>query len=351
MASNSFTDEGEGDIVHLTHISGEKIEGEDLLPITYTLSGTFVATLQLQYSPSAGRTWKVLLTTTTAVSVSNLLVSAGMYRWVCTDYTSGTAVTTVSQNHYTIESWKSIAGATVAKITDEGLSWEYISNVPYGALLGRCLASDGNAQIVNIGNGLGMSHDEETDECTLTIATGFNSFVRNVETDTTFTVPPFITLMKYQCTGGGASGFKPTNLALSCSGGSGETQIGSLTVAAGDTVRVIIPAAVGASLTTDAANIAGGDVEIRVNGVTKVLAKGGPGGLTSSSTSTTFAGGSGGTTPAGMARWDGGVGRRDSAGTAFGAGVRGEGSGCGGNVSSASGAVTAAGCGFVIISY
>lgn len=240
---------------------------------------------------------------------------------------------------------------------DDNLAMEIITDVhtlkmaemPYGTLKGRCHEGTGAPENIAIGNGFAITTDGDT--CTLTTAAGRALFVRNTTTDETFTIPDFITLMQYQITGGGSSACKTTNLNLSCSGGSGETQIGSLTVASGDVIRVIIPAAVGASLTTDAANIAGGDVEIRVNGVTKVLAKGAEGGLTSNSTSFVFPGGTGGTTPTDMAQWDGGVGRRDSAGTAFGAGVRGLGSGCGGNVSSASGAVTAAGCGFAIIKY
>ena len=240
---------------------------------------------------------------------------------------------------------------------DDNLAMEIVTDVhtlkmadmPYGTLKGRCHAGTGAPNNINIGNGFAIT--EDGDDCTITTSAGRALFVRNTTTDESFTIPDFITLMQYQITGGGSSGCKTTNLTHACSGGSGETQIGSLTVASGDVIRVIIPAAVGSSLTTDEPNIAGGNVEIKVNGVTKVLAKGAAGGLTSNSTSFTFPGGTGGTTPASMAHWDGGVGRRDSSGTAFGAGVRGIGSGCGGNVSSASGAVTEAGCGFIIIKY
>ena len=347
--SYDFTDIGEGPVTTVTYTSGDDIEGQDLLPFSYSVSGTFDATLELRRTQNNGRTWEVVLTTTVPVAAS--IQGYGQYRWVCPVHDSGTATTNISTAHYVIERWRKIGGDTVATVTDEGIAWNYISNLSFGTLLGRCIDSDGNAQLVNVGNGLGLVHDSETDECTIALALGLNSFVRNTEVDTTFTIPDFITLMKYQATGGGASACKKTTLANNCSGGGGETQIGSLTVAAGDVIRVIIPAAVGASVTTDANNIAGGDVEIKVNGVTKVLAKGGPGGLGSTGGATVFSGGSGGTTPVGMSSWNGGVGRRDSSGTAFGAGVRGNGSGCGGNASSIDGSVTAAGCGFVIISY
>lgn len=222
-----------------------------------------------------------------------------------------------------------------------------------GRLLGRCHSGTGHAEPVIIGDGFAITENED-DTCTLTTASGRNFFVKNEEFDNVgdeIEIPQYISSMQYQLTGGGSSACKTTNLALSCSGGSGETQIGTLPVVAGDLVRVVIPAAVGASLTTDAANIAGGDCVIYINGVEKVRAKGGTGGHVSNSTSFTIAGGSGGTKPTGMASWNGGVGRRDSAGTAFGAGVREIGSGCGGNVSSASGAVTAAATGFVILRY
>ena len=243
---------------------------------------------------------------------------------------------------------------------DDNLAMEIITDVhtlkmaemPYGTLKGRCHEGTGAPENIAIGNGFAISTDGDT--CTLTTAAGRALFVRNSTFDNTadpIIIPDFITILQYQLTGGGSSAYLDTTLNQNCSGGGGETQIGSISVESGDEIVLIIPAPVGASLSADAVNIAGGDVVLKVNGVTKVLAKGAAGGLSSSAGDTVFPGGTGGTTPTDMAHWDGGVGRRDSAGTSFGSGIRGLGSGCGGNASSISGEVAAAGCGFAILRY
>lgn len=64
---------------------------------SYSLSGTFVATLRLERSSSGGAAWQTVETATAAVSktVPNDGPDA-LYRWTCDSYTSGTAVTSVS---------------------------------------------------------------------------------------------------------------------------------------------------------------------------------------------------------------------------------------------------------------
>ena len=224
--------------------------------------------------------------------------------------------------------------------------------IPENTIIGRCAEGNGPIEVVTVGNGLSITPTEGG--CEITTTAGRQLFVRNATFNNTadpIIIPDFITILQYQLTGGGSSAYLDTTLSQNCSGGSGETQIGSISVESGDEVVLIIPSPVGASLSVNAVNIAGGDVVLKVNGVTKVLAKGAAGGLSSSAGDTVFPGGTGGTTPTDMASWVGGVGRRDSAGTAFGAGVRGLGSGCGGNTSSISGDVTPAGCGFGILRY
>lgn len=216
-----------------------------------------------------------------------------------------------------------------------------------GSLYGRGVGY-GPTEVIRVGDGLSVITVGE--QAILQTTAGRAIFVRNTPGAYTVVVPAFITMFQYQLTAGGASGYKDSTATHACSGGAGQTQIGSFVVQAGDVVSVSIGAVVGATLVSGAPNIAGADATISVNGIVVVRAVGGIGGQTSSSISTEFLGGYGGTTPTDMAQWVGGIGRNQSAGLAFGSGMREEGSGCGGNVNSVGG-VTAAGSGFVILRY
>lgn len=68
-------------------------QGESL---DYSLSGPFSATLQLEYTPDGGKTYQTIFTKTAAASGRLEKLAFGDYRWRCTAYTSGTAVTSVS---------------------------------------------------------------------------------------------------------------------------------------------------------------------------------------------------------------------------------------------------------------
>lgn len=85
--TKSFSAVGNGDVIRVA-------PGEE---ITYSITGTFVATLKLYYSDNNGLTWVEELSTTTTTSgtfrnKTNAVVHA---RWVMSARTSGTAVTSL----------------------------------------------------------------------------------------------------------------------------------------------------------------------------------------------------------------------------------------------------------------
>lgn len=68
--------------------------------LTYSITGTFVGTLQLVKSVDGGISWEILRTKTAAVSnemltIDNKAESTALVRLRCTAYTSGTALTTI----------------------------------------------------------------------------------------------------------------------------------------------------------------------------------------------------------------------------------------------------------------
>lgn len=58
---------------------------------TYTVTGTFVATLLLETTTNNGQTWQPVVTLSSTQAATTLYVP-GTYRWSCTAFTSGTAV-------------------------------------------------------------------------------------------------------------------------------------------------------------------------------------------------------------------------------------------------------------------
>lgn len=92
MASASFTAVGKG--IDILVDSGSTI--------AYALSGTFIGILQLVASSDGGRSWRILLQKTAAVSGELVIDEPANQRslvcWRCTGYTSGTAVTTYTAN-------------------------------------------------------------------------------------------------------------------------------------------------------------------------------------------------------------------------------------------------------------
>lgn len=88
---------------------------------TYTITGTFVATLTLETTTNGGQSWQEVATYTTTQAATTLRI-AGTYRWKCTDFTSGTAVAAIA----TV-----LAGNAVADGT----------NFTYGTTTGTCLGT------------------------------------------------------------------------------------------------------------------------------------------------------------------------------------------------------------------
>lgn len=94
---------------------------------TYTVTGTFVATLQLETTNNGGQSWQTVRTLTGTLAATILYV-AGTYRWRCTDFTSGTAVAALADV---------VGGTAVADGT----------NFAYGTTLGTRLGTDPTQKI------------------------------------------------------------------------------------------------------------------------------------------------------------------------------------------------------------
>lgn len=97
----------------------------------YSLSGTFVGTLLLQKTTDGGQNWETLLTKTAAANGKLLIENQGRshcnVRWRCSAYTSGTAVTSVSDAPNVLQEFKDSSGQTVLEIRSDGI------NTPQGA--------------------------------------------------------------------------------------------------------------------------------------------------------------------------------------------------------------------------
>lgn len=111
--SKSFTAVGSSDHQLMRH-------GESF---TYSLSGTFSATLILEYTRDAVN-WSQVLSATAATSGTVLVELQGRgtanYRWRCSAFTSGTAVTSITDTTETVDTVKNAAGAVVQSIDEAG---------------------------------------------------------------------------------------------------------------------------------------------------------------------------------------------------------------------------------------
>lgn len=92
-------------------------EGKSL---DYAVSGTFVGTVKITYSPN-GTSWSPILTISAAASGRLEKLPAGQYRFECTAFTSGTIVTSVATVADTIREFKSNDGTTLLKITEDSV--------------------------------------------------------------------------------------------------------------------------------------------------------------------------------------------------------------------------------------
>lgn len=96
--------------------------------LDYAVSGTFVATLVLEYSVDGGMTWRAVVSITGAASATVVNESPGdqRYRLRCSAYTSGTAVTTMGDANLDAEkrvinaAGQAKAGATAGWVVAAG---------------------------------------------------------------------------------------------------------------------------------------------------------------------------------------------------------------------------------------
>ncbi len=89
---------------------------------TYTLAGTFDATVELQRQLGNGP-WRTILSTTevAAQTVLHPQDQDARYRMVCTAYTSGSPVATLADRAREIESWQAPDGSKPLVVKDDGL--------------------------------------------------------------------------------------------------------------------------------------------------------------------------------------------------------------------------------------
>lgn len=115
----------------------------------YSLSGTFVGTLLLQKSTDGGLNWETLLTATAAASGRLLVENQGrshcVVRWICSAYTSGTAVTSVATVDAVLQEIKDGGGQTVAQITAGGMTITGALTVTGAVDLNAAITNDAGA--------------------------------------------------------------------------------------------------------------------------------------------------------------------------------------------------------------
>lgn len=87
---------------------------------TYSITGTFVATLQWQYSTN-GATWQTLNTYTTT-QAATAFSQTGQYRWYCSDYTSGSPVGVIVQAPIIYQQQFNQNGTLVFQVDSSGVT-------------------------------------------------------------------------------------------------------------------------------------------------------------------------------------------------------------------------------------
>lgn len=117
VVSKSFTATGAGGVL--------SVKTSD--SFTYSVSGTFAGTIVLQKSETGGQTWETVASSTAATSGTVLVESRAsnqvMYRFFCSAYTSGTIVTTMTDEtgyEVPVTEFKNKNGVTVAHTTEDG---------------------------------------------------------------------------------------------------------------------------------------------------------------------------------------------------------------------------------------
>lgn len=156
--NKSFTAVGVGPEVLIRH--GQYFD--------YVLSGTFVGTLVIEKSSNGGQAWEQITSKTAAASGRLLIETPDQghvnIRWRCTAYTSGTAVTSLSNVAQTLQEIKGAGGQTVAQVTEDGLSVTGALSVSGAVDLNAAITNDagagsaGHATITATEYGDGVTH-------------------------------------------------------------------------------------------------------------------------------------------------------------------------------------------------
>lgn len=106
--------------------AGTNLYVKDGDSITYAVSGTFEGTVVLQKSPDGGLTWETVSSATEAASGTVVAETSNLgglsFRFLCTDFTSGTIETSISDVTMSpIQEFKNLNGKTVAYTTETGM--------------------------------------------------------------------------------------------------------------------------------------------------------------------------------------------------------------------------------------
>lgn len=120
---------------------------------TYAVSGTFVATVVLEKSETAGQSWATVVNTATAAD-SGTLTAEGktkkahvLYRYRCSAYTSGTAVCALADATQTIQEFKDQNGTVIFRLTEAGAEVPGTLGVTGAATVGGTLGVTGAATL------------------------------------------------------------------------------------------------------------------------------------------------------------------------------------------------------------
>lgn len=105
-----------------TGVEGNHIPIKRDLDLTYDVAGTFVGTVVLEFSDSAGQSWETFKTISTVQNATIKSEPSGgsqrLWRFRSTAYTSGTIETTITCIERNVDSLVDVLDATVLKVTD-----------------------------------------------------------------------------------------------------------------------------------------------------------------------------------------------------------------------------------------
>jgi hypothetical protein len=148
---------------------------------TYSVSGTFSGTVVLERGIGTSA-WEPVGTFT--VSASGI-VTAGVYRFRCSAYTSGTIVTALSDASDTFETWMNLDGGIPFQITETGAKVDLISEVTAdaGVTIDGLLAKDGTLSFASLATGVGKLVLGDNLASALDVTEGANSYLKFVTTN------------------------------------------------------------------------------------------------------------------------------------------------------------------------